>query len=399
MMIFQAVLKNPKHEEYGVATVPFPIPPDQYDHILDLLKPLGIGAGITRDCQVEEIKSKYYILKRLEGGCVNLDELDYLAKRLDSFCIGEDAQFQGMAVKLGISSITDLINLTFCCQQATVITDFSDWKRIGQNHFLLLNGGCATTERLEQLDARHFALDLICNHEGYVTPYGVVYDNGMRLEQVYCGKTFPQYAYNSDSLISFYVFKQEAPDELLWLELPMPDSQLERMLLRIGASSSSTLQIEDVWSELLPDTMIVLDYNAESILDLNHMAVTIAGLDKNQKQTLVAAIGFAEARTAAGIQRLAEGIDLFDFYPDVNTPEDYGRFIIQESGYFQYDAELDEFYIFERYGNQRMQNEMGEFRNGGYLAYRGVVSIPELLAGVTSERLEESEAFEMGGIR
>ena len=31
-----------------------------------------------------------------------------------------------MAHKLELPELKDLINLTFCCQQATVITDFSD---------------------------------------------------------------------------------------------------------------------------------------------------------------------------------------------------------------------------------------------------------------------------------
>ena len=70
-----------------------------------------------------------------------MDELDYLAKRLDSFSDGEDAQFEAMAFKLNLSSIKDFINLTFCCQQATVITNFSDLERVGKSHALTINGG------------------------------------------------------------------------------------------------------------------------------------------------------------------------------------------------------------------------------------------------------------------
>ena len=76
--------------------------------------------------QVLEVSGPWPALKRLENSKVNLDELDYLAKRLDSFCAGEDAQLQAMAEKLDMTDIRDFINLTFCCQQATVITDFSN---------------------------------------------------------------------------------------------------------------------------------------------------------------------------------------------------------------------------------------------------------------------------------
>lgn len=159
-------MKN--HEEYGEATVPFPIPPNEYESILEQMEALELGDAVRQDCRISEMDSAYPILKRLEGGSVNLDELDYLAKRLNSFTDQEAAQFQAAAVKFGISGIKDLINLTFWCQQTTVITGFSDLEQIGRNHYMTLHGGCAPTKELERLDARHFALELICNTDGYV---------------------------------------------------------------------------------------------------------------------------------------------------------------------------------------------------------------------------------------
>ena len=76
------------------------------------------------------------------------------------------------------------INLTFCCQQATVITDFSDLSAVGRNHYMNLHGGSAKTDELKALDGEAVARSLIAGGGGTVTPYGVVYDNGMKLEQV-----------------------------------------------------------------------------------------------------------------------------------------------------------------------------------------------------------------------
>ncbi len=39
------------------------------------------------------------------------------------------------------------------------------------------------------------SLDLIQNSSGTITPYGVVHDSGMELEQVYNGRQFPRYSY------------------------------------------------------------------------------------------------------------------------------------------------------------------------------------------------------------
>ena len=106
--MIRAVLSNPSHPEYGVATIPFPVPHDQYAHCMELFE------------------------------------------------------------------LKDLINLTFCCQQATVITDFSDLAAVGRDHYMNLHGGCAKTEELDALDGEETARQLIENGGGTITPYGVV---------------------------------------------------------------------------------------------------------------------------------------------------------------------------------------------------------------------------------
>ena len=103
---------------------------------MELLEALEIGGAVKTDCKVEEIDSFYTVLKRMEMLTVNVEELNYLAKRLESFDDGEAAQFQAMAHKLELSKLKDFINLTFCCQQTTVITDFSDLAAIGRDHYM-----------------------------------------------------------------------------------------------------------------------------------------------------------------------------------------------------------------------------------------------------------------------
>ena len=150
-MMIQAVLGNPNHPEYGVATIPFPISRDQYAHCMELLAALEIGDAVKADCKVEKIDSFYTVLKRAEMLTVNVEELNYLAKRLDSFDTGEAAQFQAMAHKLELFQLKDLINLTSCCQQATVISDFSDLAAIGRDHYMNLHGGSASVDLLKYI--------------------------------------------------------------------------------------------------------------------------------------------------------------------------------------------------------------------------------------------------------
>ena len=56
-MMFQAVLSNRDHLEYGVATIPFPIPHDQYAYCIELLEALEIGDAVKADCMIAGIDS------------------------------------------------------------------------------------------------------------------------------------------------------------------------------------------------------------------------------------------------------------------------------------------------------------------------------------------------------
>ena len=170
---------------------------------------------------MEKIDSFYDVLKRTEMLTVNVEELNYLAKRLESFDSGEAAQFLAMAHKLELFELKDLINLTFCCQQATVITDFSDLAAVGRNHYMNLHGGSASVDELNALDGKKTARQLIESGSGTITPYGVVYDNGMKLEQVYDGRFFPCYYYKPNAITIAVTSKAEPEDteHITWLYL------------------------------------------------------------------------------------------------------------------------------------------------------------------------------------
>lgn len=104
-----AILKNDDHPEYGEVSMPLPIKSSEYGHCIELLSSLGIGDALSKDCKVEELTRAYPTLRCLEGCKVNIDELDYLAKRLDGFDAVEISQFQAMADKLKLTDMKDLI--------------------------------------------------------------------------------------------------------------------------------------------------------------------------------------------------------------------------------------------------------------------------------------------------
>ena len=89
--MIEAVLSNKDHPEYGRMTLSFPIPRVEYGRGIGLVEAMEIGSAYDQDCQVDEVLGAWPVLKRLENTQINFDELDYLAKRLDSFDVGEAA--------------------------------------------------------------------------------------------------------------------------------------------------------------------------------------------------------------------------------------------------------------------------------------------------------------------
>ena len=387
--MMSAVLSNPSHPKYGVATIPFPIPRDQYAHCMELLEALEIGDAVKADCKVEKIDSFYTVLKRTEMLTVNVEELNYLAKRLDSFDTGEAAQFQAMAHKLELFELKDIINLTFCCQQATVITDFSDLAAIGRDHYMNLHGGSAKTEELDALDGEETARRLIESGGGTITPYGVVYDSGMKLEQIYDGRFFPCYYYEPNAITVAVTSKSELEDteHITWLYLPMEREEVDRALLRGGITDPSEIRLSLEDSQLPNEVDVLLDMEYETLSDLNELAAATDGLSKADMEKLGAVVMLAKPKSAAQIKNLAESLDLFDFAPGAHTPQEYGKYMIRQSGHFEYDENLDAFYDYEKYGTERMNEEDGMFTDRGYIVYKGYYSMEEVTNGGQSSHM------------
>ena len=397
----QVILSNPKHPEYGQATIPLPLAQDQYEDCVELLEKLEIGSATKQDCKVLEISSAFPVLKRMEMLTVNLDELDYLAKRLASFDIGEAAQFQTMAHKLELFELKDLINLTFCCQQATVITDFTNLEAIGRDHYMNLHGGCASTQELEDLDGAETARLLIDSGAGEVTPYGVVYDNGMKLEQYYDGQHFPAYLYEPCMLMIGLTFRLEPEDtkNITWLYLPAAKGQLERAMVRSGITDPADMRFRFSESMFPDEVDAALDFRYENIYELNDLALAVSKLSVEAQKKLGAVVEMAEPEYASQICRLAENLDQFEFAPGAHTPAEYGRFMIQESGHFEYDENLEGFYDYEKFGLQRMEQESGMFTDRGYVSYHGTMSLEELMMEDPAESFREEQGLQMGGMK
>ena len=376
----------------GVAVVTLPIPDKEYSKALDDLRELGIGDVRARDCYIDQIMDAPPVLDCLEGQTVNIDELDFLFRSIDRYTDDELAKFQAMAAMREIKDIEDLINLSFCSERATVITNFDDLESLGRRHYMTIHGGVCSVEQYDNLNGIGIARGLIASGKGTVTPYGVAYDNGMQLEELYTGQDFPAYADQSYMMeLEFapatYMPKKGNPAVVF---LPMPVERLERLAERAGYGSTSEVIIQS-WSSALPEAVNQAMYiPQEDLRMLNSLCEKVAEMSDFQRKTLAAAVRYAQPQGVYQVNRVAEELAQFEFTPGVSTLEEYGRCLIQKST--QYDPELEDFYDYEKYGQSRVESEDGQFLAGGYVRFKGDISMEELL-------MEPPSAPEQGGMQ
>ena len=173
--MFEATLKNRSSAHFAPVTITFPIPEDQYEQAILALEKSQIGDARVQDCLIDNVHAPNCpALVRMTGTMANVDELDWLGKQLESFDRYELLQFNAAVERFGLSAADELIDLSFCAREVTVVSDFNDLELVGKRHYLTVHGAC-DSEELENLDGKETALALISGQPGYVTRYGVVY--------------------------------------------------------------------------------------------------------------------------------------------------------------------------------------------------------------------------------
>lgn len=395
--MFEATLKNRISAHFAPVTISFPIPEDQYEPTILALEKSQIGDARIQDCLVDDVEvPNCPALVRITGTMANVDELDWLGKQLESFDRYELLQFNAAVERFGLSAADELIDLSFCAREATVISDFTDLEKAGKRHYLTVHGACDPKE-LENLDGKETALALISGQPGYVTRYGVVYDNGIKLDQAYDRKHLPPIwmAENCILELKIRVTGEDDPKKQEWVQLPTSQIKLERAMLRAGIPSCGEMQMLVSDSQFPDEVDCAVDFERESLFELNRLCHACSGFKEQDFEKLGAVCQMAEPACAANIRQLAENLDQFDFAPNVHTPEELGKYMIQQSGHYEYDENLEDFY---NYGISRMLQENGVFVDRGYVSYHGTLALNELMRDDPAESYRQEQEAKMEGM-
>ena len=365
-----ATIRNVEYPRNHTIDITFPI---DEESMMEKLSEINISDSNITDCYVVKISGKLSSLGVLENKCINADEMNYLARRIDSFDNYELAKFQGAIVRDSICTMKDLINLTFNLHNYTVVTDFSNLKNIGSKHYLDKNIGCPVSE-MQRIDFETMGLNLLSSGDGKVTPYGVMFCNRLPMEEVYDSKMFPDYDYTSDYLLKLEVTRKGSSSpsaEKVWLYLPTSKACILKALLRLGADTYNDCTFKCVDSMKLPETFMERLSLTDNIGGINELSKIIQEFDSVEIKKLEAVIDYTKAKTAGEMVELTKSLDRFFFIAGISNVEQYGRYMIIESGHFEYDSELERFIDFEKYGKGRFDREQGCFTSYGYVVQTG----------------------------
>lgn len=330
----------------------------------------------------------------LENQIVNLDELNYLAKRFDSFTDGEMAQFFAAMEYEDIRNLKDLINLSFNLDKYTLITDVSDMSAVGLA-YMLNTEGCVDPKEVGSEKLARIGYDLLNSNKGIFTPNGLLFKSDKPMEEFYDGQVFPAYAYK-DFILSVDISYNGKSESVF-----LPDSELavKKAVQRLGAPliEDCKLNIEcenPDYEKLEPHFEKIL--SNEGIYELNDLLQILAENLIDAKK-LSSAIDFIGVSTADNMGVLAENLDELELIEDVSYGdyEAVGRFFVDSDCYEEYEIsdDLQDFFDFAEFGEHVADEMDGEFVPEGFMFYEGNGVI-----GGLRNQLESEESMTMGGM-
>ena len=370
------IRKSSDHNERRTIWLPM-----EEEELGEVCEGLGIEMTTEPNCYIEDARDERF-LNTIADDNVNIDELNYLMKRFDGFHLREIEKFYAVAFAEEYSSMGDLINLSFNLHGYSLINNFDDFNKLGKDLYLSEKMAVASDE-LEKLDGETYALDVIKNNKtARVTPYGILYKNSNEIDQVYNGKQFPPYGWRE----SMATLELRAKNQSEFIYLPSADIEIEKALIRLGVSYLQDCELH-LDSHNLPDKVLGMIPHSDSIVErldiLNKVSDIFLEMDGDVKY-FEELIDYIKPSNIDEIFLLAEAMYEFESFDDIKNAEDYGRYMITESGHFEYDHNLEEYIDFKRYGEEKIANETGAFTDKGYILYHGY---NQRLANLLSENL------------
>ena len=328
----------------GGQTVDITLPATDMD-MQYCMKCIGIE-DIVPVCCISEVWDEPSYLGFLKGQTVNMDELNFFARRLDGMTEYEKRVVGVYSSESGMREMNQLINLTYSLQGLSLITDLTDGNRVGLRLYLDRHLAISEEEK-SRMDFNAYAQKIFSEGKCKFLPHRILVDQGFHMEEVYNGKTFPEYIDRPDETVAVLSLENEAGDKE-YLYLPTDISAMDKVKKRLNIAAFAEGIVNGIENIRLPESILPspedmcmsLQGDVQKLTLFNEMCQTVSCFDEAKMDRLAMAAGFVGTSEFTDITYIAKHLDEFEIHPQIHTDKEYGEFLVKEAGMFEVDELL-----------------------------------------------------------
>ena len=332
--------------------------------ITDALKKIGVNDEMETKQTVSEVVD-FECLSLLEGQEVDLDEINYLAKRLDSLTKPEVDKFIVVAQMEGLDEPKDLINLTYNLNRYTLIQNIGDMTAVGRTH-TLTREMAIPADNSRDAEYAKIGKELIESGKGKWTEKGLLFFNDdIPEETIYNGETFPEFDYDGSCI---FAVKMSFLNAREYVYLPCEETAIKKALARLGVESPSQCDLWMEFDRIDNDKLAKLVFDSvksEDIYDINEFAKELEDLTETEK--FLAVVEYAETEDIKEMTAIAKNLDEFEYVENVDSDYEFGEHLVDNDDEYECSENLRDFINYEELGGQVRHNCHGMFVRGGFV--------------------------------
>ena len=320
----------------GEQTVDITLPATDMD-IQYCMKCIGIE-DIVPVCCISEVWDEPSYFGFLKGQTVSMDELNFLARRLDGMTEYEKRVVGVYSSETGIREMKQLINLTYSLQGLSLLTDLTDGNRVGLRLYLDRHLAISEEEK-SKMDFNACAQKIFSEGKCKFLPHGILVDQGFQMEEVYNGKTFPEYIDRPDETVAVLSLENEAGDKE-YLYLPTDISAMDKVKKRLNIAAFAEGIVNGIENIRLPESILPspedmcmsLQGDVQKLTLFNEMCQTVSCFDEAKMDRLAMAAGFVGTSEFTDITYIAKHLDEFKYIRRYIRIKSMGNFWLKKRG-------------------------------------------------------------------
>ncbi|WP_283608508.1 antirestriction protein ArdA [Faecalispora anaeroviscerum] len=305
-----------------------------------------------------------------------LNELNFLAFRLSEMEDWQEIAFIGLVkMEKELPSIQTLINITYNMDNVQCVPVKNDTE-LGE--FYLDNEFIDVVNEIPD-ECREEILKFIdpekvgrfmreAENGAYVDGHYVVKDFD-ELKQVYDGMHLPEQPKETDYI--FNLLLESGVDDLKnnrgqWLSFPASPKQINEALHYLKTAS-----LDDCIIERSESIISRFDNNFTFLEDIDKISVLADRVRKLQSQDALpkykAILEFTDCADIDHALDLTKNLDCYDFYPQMSSPEEYGRQALLKDSSLKPDDPAFQYVEFDSYGRAMMERDSATNTEYGFV--------------------------------